>query len=234
MILIAAVAIAIGIAAAGHFVGNTIYRSKIAMNTAQAKGLAERKVKANLGTWTVSFVITGKTQAEVPGLYDQAERQQAMLVEELKSNGFVDSEITEGLIDYTKREYRDDAHALVDETHTLSASVELKTEDVEKIAPARKKINRLIADGLNLSNGSPRYFYTKLNEIKPAMLKEAAENARIAAAEFAENAGVKVGKIRTATQGAFYIEDDGLTGGDTRKVEKNVRVVTTVDFFLID
>jgi hypothetical protein len=73
-----------------------------------------------------------------------------------------------------------------------------------------------------------------LNEIKPDMLKEAAQNARIAAAEFAENAGVKVGKIRSATQGAFFIQDEGSSSGDTRKVDKNVRVVTTVEFFLTD
>jgi len=229
-----AVAIAIGIGAAGHFIGDTIYRSKIGMNTAQAKGLAERKVKANLGTWSVRFSVTGKTAEEVPGLYVTAERQQEELIKELKANGFEDPEITPGLIGYSKREYRDDDHNLVDEIHTLSASVELRTEDVGKIASARKKINRLIAEGIDLSNDSPRYFYTKLNEIKPAMLKEAAENARIAAAEFAENAKVKVGKIRTATQGAFFIEDDGQSGGDTRSVDKNVRVVTTVDFFLID
>lgn len=234
VILLSAVAIAIGIAAAGHFVGNTIYRSKVAMNTAQAKGLAERKVKADVGTWSVRFSVKGKVASEVPGLYATAERQQEELIEELKASGFEDSEITPGLISYSKREYRDDDHNLVDEIHTLSASVSMRTLDVDKIAPARKTINRLIAEGVDLSNDSPRYFYTKLNEIKPAMLKEAAENARIAAAEFAENAGVKVGKIRSATQGAFFIEDDGESGGDTRKVDKNVRVVTTVDFFLVD
>ncbi len=35
----------------------------------------------------------------------------------------------------------------------------------------------------------PAYYFTRLNKIKPAMLREATKNARIAANEFAENAG---------------------------------------------
>jgi hypothetical protein len=61
------------------------------------------------------------------------------------------------------------------------------------------------------------------------MLKEAAQNARIAASEFAQNAGAKVGKIRSAYQGGFTVEDSGHSG-----LTKEVRVVTTIDFYLID
>jgi hypothetical protein len=233
-ILLSAVAIAIGIGTAGYFVSTTVYRSQIAMNTAQAKGLAERKVKANLATWRVSFSVSGKTQEEIPALYKTAESQQQRLVDELKASGLEDSEITPGLIGYSMQEYRDENQNLVEERHSLTGSVEVKTEEVEKIAISRTKVNRLIAEGLDLTNSSPRYIYTKLNDIKPAMLREAAQNARIAAVEFAENAGVEVGKIRSATQGAFFIQDEGENSGDTRKVNKNVRVVTTVEFFLTD
>jgi len=74
--------------------------------------------------------------------------------------------------------------------------------------------------------------FTRLNEIKPAMLREATKNARIAANEFAENAGVKVGGIRDAHQGGFSIRDVGESHGDTAKIEKDVRVVTTITFYL--
>ena len=66
------------------------------------------------------------------------------------------------------------------------------------------------------------------------MLKEAARNAKIAANEFAENAGVEVGRIRSARQGAFFVKDVGAGGGDTKKLEKEVLVVTTVEFYLTD
>jgi hypothetical protein len=66
------------------------------------------------------------------------------------------------------------------------------------------------------------------------MLREATKNARIAANEFAENAGVEVGSIRSARQGNFYIRDAGEEYGDTAKIEKEVRVVTTIDFYLTE
>jgi hypothetical protein len=66
------------------------------------------------------------------------------------------------------------------------------------------------------------------------MLKEATKNARLAANEFATNAGVKVGGIRSARQGGFVIRDVGQQYGDTNKIEKEVRVVTNVTFFLTD
>jgi hypothetical protein len=66
------------------------------------------------------------------------------------------------------------------------------------------------------------------------MLREATKNARIAANEFAENAGVKVGSIRSARQGGFNVRDAGEEYGDTAKIEKDVRVVTTIDFYLTE
>ena len=44
---LSALIIAIGIAAAGFFVSETLYKSKVALNTAEVKGLAERRVKAD-------------------------------------------------------------------------------------------------------------------------------------------------------------------------------------------
>ena len=66
------------------------------------------------------------------------------------------------------------------------------------------------------------------------MLQEATKNARIAAAEFANNAGVKVGGIRSARQGSFYIRDEGAEYSDDRSIEKSVRVVTTISFYLTE
>ncbi len=66
------------------------------------------------------------------------------------------------------------------------------------------------------------------------MVKEATTNARIAANEFAENAGVEVGGIKSAQQGGFLIRDVGEEYGDTKSIEKEVRVVTTITFYLTD
>jgi hypothetical protein len=122
----------------------------------------------------------------------------------------------------------------VDETHRLGGSISVSTSRVKLIDPARAEVNKLLAQGVDISNYVPRYNFTGINAIKPAMLKEAAQNARIAAAEFASNAGANVGKIRSAYQGGFTVEDSASDGNGSSSITKEVRVVTTIDFYLTD
>ncbi|MEM7283258.1 MAG: SIMPL domain-containing protein, partial [Pseudomonadota bacterium] len=129
---------------------------------------------------------------------------------------------------------RDEDQNLVEEKHRLIGEIEVQTTKVQLVSEGRAKLNTLIAEGLDVKNNAPSYHFTKLNEIKPDMLKEATTNARLAANEFATNAGVKVGGIRSARQGGFVIRDVGESYGDTNKIEKDVRVVTNVTFFLTD
>lgn len=231
---LAALLLSIGIAMAGYFISNTLYNSKIALNTADVKGLAERRVEADKAFWSIEYTVTGNSKAEIPKLYEDSESDQKKIISLLKSSGFSDDEIVPGVISYLKKEFRDENQMLVEEKHFLVGEIEVQTSKVRLVAEGRSKLNMLIAQGLDVRNNPPAYHFTKLNEIKPAMLKEATKNARLAANEFATNAGVKVGGIRSARQGGFIIRDIGQNYGDTKKIEKNVRVVTNVTFFLIE
>lgn len=209
-----AVFIAIGISIAGYFISQTLYNSRVALNTADVKGLAERRVEADKAYWTISYTVTGSSREEIPALYDKSEVDRKTIIATLIESGFTNDEIAPGVIRYNHEEYRD--------------------EDQKLVSEGRAKLNKLIAQGLDVVNNEPAYHYTKLNDIKPDMVKEATKNARIAANEFASNAGVKVGGIRSARQGGFEIRDVGERYGDTRKIEKEVRVVANVTFFLTD
>ena len=57
---------------------------------------------------------------------------------------------------------------------------------------------------------------------------ESLENARSAADEFAKNSHSKIGKMRTASQGYFEVDD---LDENTPQIKK-VRVVTTVEYYL--
>jgi hypothetical protein len=226
--------VAVGVAIAGYFISQTLYNAKVALNTAEAKGLAERRVMADRANWNISFFVTGESREQIPSLYQQAEQHQQIIVGLLKENGFDDSEIESGVLDYNYQEYRDDKQQLVDQRHSLVGAISVETEKVELVGKVRAVMNKLIAKGINIQNQAPAYRFTKLNEIKPAMLREATKNARIAANEFAENAGVKVGGIRDARQGNFFVRDAGEEYGDTARIEKDVRVVTTITFYLTE
>lgn len=230
--VIAASLLAIGIAVSGYFVGQTVYNSKVGINTAEVKGLAERRVDADRAYWLIQYTVSGNDQSEISELYRQSEADQKQVIDLLLKSGFAEAEIEPGVIDYRRSEFRDENQTLVEEKFLLIGSVEVKTNQVRLLAAGRSEMNELIARGIDITNNSPSYYFTKLNEIKPDMLKEATTNARLAANEFAANAGVEVGGIRDARQGGFVIRDVGESYGDTNKIEKDVRVVTTITFYL--
>lgn len=230
--LIFGVVLAFGLSTCGYFVGQTMYNAKAGVNTAEAKGLSEKRVKADKANWTLVFKINGNKDANIPNLYQQAEKDQETIINLLKEAGFDAKEISAGVIDYTRQEFRNKDNALVDEKHSLVGSIDIETDKVDLVSQVRAQVNKLIAKGLDLENRSPRYSFTKLNEIKPAMVKEAVQNARLAAEEFASNAGVRVGHIESARQGGFIIRDAGAEYGDSQKIEKDVRIVTTITFYL--
>ncbi len=230
----AALLLAVGVAVAGYFVSETLFKAKVALNIAEVKGLAERRVEADTAYWTIQYTVSGKDKLEIQQLYEASESDQKKIIAVLKESGFSDEEIKPGIINYTKKEYRDENQKLVDEKHYLVGEIEVETTKVRLVSEGRAKLNTLIAQGLSVRNNAPSYLFTKLNDIKPEMLKEATKNARLAANEFAVNAGVEVGGIRNARQGGFEIRDVGENYGDTKKIEKDVRVVTTVTFFLTE
>lgn len=231
---VAALLLAIGIALAGFFISETLFKSKVALNTAEVKGLAERRVTADTAYWSIQYTVTGANKSDIPQLYQTSEADQQKIIALLKQSGFSDAEIKPGIINYFKQEFRDHSQRLVEEKHALVGSIEVETNQVDLVASVRAKMNKLIAEGLDIQNNEPAYLFTKLNDIKPEMLKEATTNARVAANEFATNAGVEVGGIRSARQGGFVIRDVGENYGDTKKIDKEVRVVTNVTFFLTD
>lgn len=226
--------LALGLGICGYFISQTIYNSKVAINTAEAKGLAERRVQANKANWQLVFRVESNEEGEVPQLYSKAEERQKTIINLLKENGFREAEIEIGVIDYNLREFRDENQQLVDQKHILIGSIIVDTEQVQLVSKVRANVNKLIAQGINIDNRAPSFTFTKLNDIKPDMLREATKNARLAANEFAQIAGVRVGGIRNARQGNFFIRDAGENYGDTKKIEKDVRVVTTITFYLTD
>jgi len=231
-VLVAAICLAIGIAAAGYFVGQTLYNSRTGVNTAEVKGLAERRVRADLAIWRIQYSVTGDDTTDMAELYARSEREQQAIVTALAASGFSDDEIRPGIVDYRRVEYRDNSQRLVEARRILSGTIEVETGRVDLVAPARARLNELVARGIDLMNNPPSYHFTGLNDIKPEMVREATTNARIAAGEFASNAGVSVGSIRDARQGNFVIRDAGSDYGNTNRVEKDVRVVTTITFYL--
>lgn len=226
--------LAVGLIGGGYFIGQTMYNAKVAINVAESKGLAEKRVKADQADWKIQYSVANSDGKDMSVLYKKAEEDQAKIIDLLTKLGFTNEEIQIGVIDYSYEEFRDENQNLVDEKHTLNGVIDIVTDKVDLVSQARAKVNKLIADGVSIVNHVPRFTFTKLNDIKPEMLREATQNARLAANEFASSAGANVGGIQDAKQGAFSVTDVGSEYGDTEKLYKDVRVVTTISFYITD
>jgi hypothetical protein len=92
----------------------------------------------------------------------------------------------------------------------------------------------LLKSGVVLTNqhyqAQPDYVFTRLNEVKPAMIEEATVNAREVAEKFAQDSKSTLGKIKRANQGRFSIS----SRDHHHPHIKQVRVVSTIDYTLVD
>jgi hypothetical protein len=229
-----ALVLALGVAVGGFFPGYYYYQTHADYRSVMVKGLAEKNVKADLAIWNLKIVVSGNNLQEIQ---QEIAKQVKKTVAFMQKQGFSDEEITEGPLetnDLMANPYRDNTAASTSR-FILKQAVTVRTGNVDAVADALSQTSALIAQNIVLEEQSAAYFFTKLNEVKPQMLKEATENARQAAYEFAQNSGSKVGKIHTANQGVFSIQSrDDPNAYEPTQINKKVRVVATIDYFLED
>lgn len=195
------------------------------------RGLCERQVMANKVTWPI---VTKEMGNDLVAIYDKIQRNNSAIISFLKSNGIDDTEISVNPPAVTDR--------LADSYNAENVRVRYNVTNVivvtsSKVDQVRKLIDRqtdIMKEGVAVVAENYQYQttyeYTDLNAVKPEMIAEATRNAREAADKFAADSQSRLGKIKTARQGQFTIEDrDQYT-----PYIKNIRVVTSIDYYLED
>ena len=86
---------------------------------------------------------------------------------------------------------------------------------VEKVS---RKISDVLDKGIRINMYSPRYYYTKLADLKHEMIKKATEDAKERAEIIATQSGGELGALRDARMGVFqitgqYSDEDYSWGG---------------------
>ena len=202
-----------------------------AQRTVSVRGLSEREVKADKVTWPIVYQIQGNI---LPDLYDQTSTTNDKILAFLHNAGITDSEISINApeaYDRASNNYSDNNYKF---RYNISEVIVVTSSQVDKVDELIRQQGQLLKEGIALSandyNYPIQYEFTGLNDIKPQMIAEATKNAREAAQKFADDSESKLGKIQTANQGQFSIENrDQFTPSI-----KNVRVVTTLTYFLED
>ena len=237
-VLLGAVAIfAFGLTTSGYALGDGLRRYKLAEHrTVTVRGVSERNVTADLATWSITFSHTGSELGPVQQSVDQQARAVRAFFQRA---GFRAEDISDQDVTLSREQPKDrDGEPVGPEKLTVTRSIQLRTTEAMKARVAYSHQAELLRDGVELSGSNISYTFTKLNDLKPAMIAEANQNARRSAEQFARDSGVSVGGIKTASQGYFSVgardgeecDDWGSSGGSTPF--QKVRVVTTNDYNL--
>lgn len=225
-IIIAAI-LALGGVGAGWMVGRGLYNLKAGDRYVTVKGFAEREIEANLAIWPVRYTVAAQT---LDALQAQLDDSAAKIKNFMVKQGFKAEDITVNLptINDTSSWGGDNRPAL---RYNAEGTVVLRTTDVPGVRKAIQEVGSLIKNGVAVGyTYGTEYNYTDLESIKPEMIASATQDARRAAEKFAQDSGSQVGNIRNAQQGLFSIEPKDQYAQDIKKV----RVVTTVQYYLVD
>ena len=221
--------IMVGLVVLGMMFPGAVEKYRSYDRTVNVKGLCEKEVKADKVIWPVVYKVMAN---DIQSIYDQTDGSNAVIMEYLKAGGIDASEITVSvpqISDKFANEYGNNDRAY---RYIATNVITVCTDKVDDVLGLMSKQSDLLKKGIvtggNTWENPVEFKYEGLNEIKPAMIEEATMNAREAAEKFAKDSESRLGKIKTANQGTFTIEN---RDSNTPYIKK-VRVVTSVTYYL--
>jgi hypothetical protein len=230
--------LAIGMSSAAFILG--VQAKKAASGQHQAitvKGLAVKDVEADNAEWKVTISVNQPTFAEA---LNRLRAERPALNAFLNKQGLEQSGWQEGSESVTAHmvtTYLPGGGSKTEQQgYDATQSIVVASKDLAKIVAASKNFLALQADGHPFTADDPQYLVSNLEDIKMSLIGAATENAKKRAEEFVKQDKVKVGAMRSASQGAFYIyaaggnQDTDDYGGvyDKTTIKKLAKVVVTI------
>lgn len=223
-------AVMVGLIVLGAMIPHAVEKFRSYDRVVNVKGLCEKEVKADRVIWPVVYKVMAN---DIQTVYDQTAANNRALVAFLESGGIRPEEITVGvpqISDKYANEYGDNDRAY---RYIAKNVVTVYSSDVDAVIALMGRQSELLRKGIVTGGGSQwenpvEFKYEGLNDIKPQMIEEATRNAREVAQKFAKDSDSRLGKIKTASQGTFTIED---RDSNTPYIKK-VRIVTSVTYYL--
>lgn len=222
------------------FILGTQFKNLRQTGVITVKGLAQANHKATVSTWKIQIYGWGSTYSDA---MKNNQNNLNIAVNFLNSHGFKtkEREITELYVNKRIEYYRDDKGYSQSRQNGFDAkrNILISTKDLATLQKALKDIQTLKAQNQNISFSPAQYYLENLEKIKKDLIAKATKDAFARAKEFATTSGVKVGILKSASQGSFNIlstrpdhNDNNDYGGryDTSTIDKKVRLVVTVKY----
>ena len=173
----------------------------------QVTGIGKADFSSDLIVWEGSF---GAQNIDLKLAYLTLEKNKSTVNDYLAKKGIVTEQLIYSAVKSNKKNkriYSSNGDYIGEEFigYELIQSVQIESKDVDKIEKVSREITELLNEGVQFYSESPRYYYTKLSDLKIEMISKATEDAKLRAEKISEFSGGKLGKLESARMGIFQI-----------------------------
>lgn len=236
---ITAVIFGLSIVIASYILGNAFMNRNKTEKTISVTGLGQTDFTSDLIVWEGSFA---KESFNLTQAYSDLEKDKRIITEYLKEKGITESELVFKAVSSrknTRGKYTSDGKYTGEEFlgYVLTQRLQIDSKEVEKVEKVSREITELLNKGIQFYSQPPRYYYTKLADLKIEMISKATEDARTRAEKIAENSGGKLDDLISAKMGIFQItgqnsNEDYSWGGtyNTSSKEKTASITMKLNY----
>ena len=202
-----AIIFGIAIVAASIFLGKAYTDRNKVVGQIEVTGLGKTDFSSDLIVWEGSF---GSENTNLKQAYLSLEEKKSTINAYLTNKGIQPEELIYSAVSTNKKTktiYTINGDYAGEEFvgYELNQSLEIESKEVDKIEKVSREITELLNQGVQFYSQAPRYYYTKLADLKIEMISKATEDARLRAEKIAEFSGGALSDLESARMGIFQI-----------------------------
>ena len=202
-----AVVFSIAIVASAIIIGGSYLKRNSTSGTIDVTGLGNMDFISDLVVWEGEYTESNKNLQQA---YADLEKDKKTVQKYLKQKDVNNNDVVFKAVNTQKNsrsKYSEQGKYIGDEFlgYTLSQTIVIESMEVEKTEKLSREITELLNKGIQFYSNAPRYYYTKLADLKIEMISKATEDARIRAEKIAFNSGGILGDLISAKMGIFQI-----------------------------
>ncbi|NNC84061.1 MAG: SIMPL domain-containing protein [Flavobacteriales bacterium] len=236
-----AIIFGLAIVVAAGLLGNAYVERSQLPGKISVTGLGEIDFSSDLIVWEANF----STEAwELKDAYSELNQSKEGIKAYLLGKGIPESSIVFTAVNTRKNTrtiYSDDGRYRGEEFtgYILTQAVKIESEEVDKVELVSREVTELLNQGIQLYSLPPRYYYSKLADLKIELISKATEDAHSRAERIAQNSGSSLGELNNAKMGIFQItgqnsNEDYSWGGtfNTTDREKTASITVRLEYDL--
>ena len=204
---ITAIIFGLAIVIAAYLLGNAYMNRNQKEGTVDVTGLGNKDFTSDLIVWEGSF---SKESLDLQRAYNDLEKDKKVISDYLLSKGITSTELVFNAVNSrkdTRAKYTAQGQYTGEEFlgYVLTQSLQIDSKEVGKVEKVSREITELLNKGIQFYSQPPRYYYTKLADLKIEMISQATADAKARAEKIAENSGGTLGDLISAKMGIFQI-----------------------------